>query len=281
MSVVIPFHARDGAANPSANQPSVLQAVTALQSCTQRPKEIICVDDNSTLTLRKQLESLGAKYLPTPGTATKPHTARRALARQTGADMAAFERILFVDSDILMNSHALLAVWNALVRGGLQTVAFVPRRESAGLSRNLTDDSPMMSLKEYGTQDKRRCVVAYTESQECDQVWAAQSSHCFGVHRQFLARVGGWDTSFVGWGEEDSELFYRFYKFGGAFQVLDGAKYRVTHLTHDVDHKANYQSFKRNAQYFIKKFPEVAVARRDFYVRHGILPATEALCPNG
>ena len=76
----------------------------------------------------------------------------------------------------------------------------------------------------------------------------------FGIDRKYLQEAGGWDikNQGVGW---DAELFYRLFKTGAAFHVLSDWGLHVKHLTHRIDHVANYESFKRNAIYFISKYP--------------------------
>jgi hypothetical protein len=88
-------------------------------------------------------------------------------------------------------------------------------------------------------------------------------------------------VAFEGWGEEDTELFYRLFNSGGEFRILTDPRLRVRHLAHSIDHAANYESFKRNARYFLAKFPEVAYLRREFYVQTGVIPGNDFGGPHG
>ena len=100
--------------------------LSQLANCSVQPKEIICVDDNSPCSLRQPLEWLGAMVYSRRQHRSegRPHVGRRALARQTGAEVASAKYLLFLDADILMNSQALSAIWHTLTDNGSRSVAF-------------------------------------------------------------------------------------------------------------------------------------------------------------
>jgi GT2 family glycosyltransferase len=176
---------------------------------------------------------------------------------------ARHEVILFLDADILVPAGLIREVLAAVQEHGPRAMVFVPRRDVTGEGgrpcKPARGDSPRLS----------GAYMRYAVGGCRQPLWARQTSHCFAAAQKFLRSAGGWDVRFVGWGEEDTELFYRLWRMGGKIVTLRGVT--VSHLAHPVDHEANFDSFSRNARYFMEKHPEVARARRSFYRHFGIL----------
>lgn len=270
MSVVIPFHIGPTAGRSPDGAPLVLRTLRALRRCAGRPCEVICVDDNSRHPLRSAIESLGAVYVRTPAPRATPHVARRALARQVGADRARGRMLLFLDADIVIPTRTLEAIARTLASRGGNAVVFVPRRPAGvpvapGAAGWTAADGYAYAACAAGPDDGSRGRKP--------PVWARLTSHCFALHRDLLREVGGWDTLFVGWGEEDTELFYRLFRKGASFHALNDEPLFVKHVAHRVSHEVNMRSFRRNARYFMAKFPEIARLRQRFYEHHGVRPA--------
>jgi len=240
-------------------------SLVGLRLSSPRPSEVICVDDNSPVSKRNLVESYGARYLRTPAPRTNPHIARRALARQVGMLSATNDAILFLDADIVVPCTLARQIARA-IKCHNKAIVFVSRE-------NVTlpgADKPLaVGRRRNGLTE----TDGYTLPAEVtiQPSWARLTSHCFAVHRDFLQSVGGWDVSFEGWGEEDTELFYRMWLNGGRVLVLGQPECTVMHLSHPVNHDANQRTFRRNAEYFIEKHPEVAILRGAFYQRFGIL----------
>jgi glycosyltransferase involved in cell wall biosynthesis len=257
ISVVLPFHEK-----PSANSKKKCRLAHVLQNLAQTqppPAEVICVDDNSPTSCEPMVRRFGASYVCNPFLAMRPHVGRRALARQVGLQMARGETVLFLDADILVPTEIMSRIATSFLRNADHNVLCFQRRE---LGRAKTSKSP----------NEAHVATSYMRNLEGhfrQPIWARQTSHCFAVRRNFILAAGGWDTNFVGWGEEDTELFYRLWRLGGKFVTCRSLV--VAHLSHPVNHSENHRSLTRNARYFMRKHPEVARLRREFYRHFGIL----------
>jgi GT2 family glycosyltransferase len=101
--------------------------------------------------------------------------------------------------------------------------------------------------------------------------WDFCASNNLSVRRNHVERIGFWDEAFRGWGEEDLDFAYRLFLSGcRPILPIDGPVFAY-HLDHPVNQQANYDSLKKNAQYFIRKYPIMAEYRRKAYRLHGII----------
>lgn len=261
ISVVIPFHEREIA---TGERPCRLARVlAALDHTDPRPAEVICVDDNSPVPCEFIVHHHRANYVRTIAPIQEPHVAHRALARELGLRAARHKVVLFLDADILVTVGLMGEILKAIQQYGLRAMVFAPRRD-------VIEGEPIPGDPSMGKRAQLfNLYMEYAAEGFQQPFWARQSSHCFAVTRKFVQSAGGWDANFIGWGEEDTELFYRLWRMGGSIVTLHDAV--VGHLAHSVDHEANYKSFSRNARYFMEKHPDVARTRRSFYRYFGIL----------
>ena len=261
ISVVIPFHERTLVEGVSPCR--LARVLNELNAALPHGSDVICVDDHSPVSCESLIRDLGARYVRTTAPRQEPHVARRALARQLGLDAAIHDVVLFLDSDILVPSDLIGKLLTAIHQHGPQSLIFVPRHD-------VSDPTFEPTKREFGKQTQlAKAYSSYVAGRFRQPIWARQSSHCFAVMREFVQSAGGWDMNFVGWGEEDTELFYRLWAMGGKIVTLRTAT--VGHLVHPIDHEANYGTFSKNARYFMQKHPDVAVSRRSFYRHFGIL----------
>jgi hypothetical protein len=88
-----------------------------------------------------------------------------------------------------------------------------------------------------------------------DNWWAFLSAHC-SFKRKDLDEIGGWDSSYSGWGVEDNELGYRAHKRGFSFVYAQDLKgFHIDHpITHD-EYIEKCASALRNLRLFCSTFP--------------------------
>ena len=100
--------------------------------------------------------------------------------------------------------------------------------------------------------------------------WDYCASNNLSLPRQHVVDGGGWDETFVGWGEEDMDFAYRM-SLRGLRPVLPVAtQVRAFHLDHPVNNETNRASLLRNARYLLSKFPELRELRLPAYAAWGI-----------
>lgn len=268
LSVIIPFH-EDVTSIKDGDQSKLEQVLSSICRSSCSPNEIICVDDNSNGCFRSLVSKYKALYVRTFVPQTTPHISHRAKARQIGLNLAKNDVVLFLDADIIVTEELLEVMNESLKRHGPKAMVFVERESLIKPCREKESDGCDNSKKfRISIMDT---YAKWGNNRSEQPIWAQETSHCFAIHKDFIISVGGWDENFVGWGEEDTELFYRLWRAGGKIIKLNDPKLKVKHIPHPVDHHANYLSFKRNAWYFIAKHPEVSCLRRTFYQHFGIL----------
>lgn len=212
ISVIVPYY--------QTPAETLMRTLAALEGQTY-PRdlfEVVIVDDGSDPPLERPISpALDVKVM---------HQKRRgfgiARARNTGAQAAAYDILLFLDSDMLpemgwMAAHARWhhAVADALTAGFTAYVA-VDGIDAATIrhrSGSLNDlfagravDPPWVEGHMIRTND--------LTSRDDDPFWGMGGNN-FGITKSFYHLIGGSDESFARWGMEDTELAYRAYTHGG------------------------------------------------------------------
>eukprot|EP01022_Parablepharisma_sp_SALTPOND_P021805 TRINITY_DN43638_c0_g1_i1.p1 TRINITY_DN43638_c0_g1~~TRINITY_DN43638_c0_g1_i1.p1 ORF type:complete len:322 (-),score=60.55 TRINITY_DN43638_c0_g1_i1:127-1092(-) len=104
--------------------------------------------------------------------------------------------------------------------------------------------------------------------------WANRWDYCasnnLSVRRAHALRIGGWDCTFMGWGEEDMDFAYRLFLQGLRPMLPTSGPLYAYHLDHPVDQELNRVQLARNARYFTRKFPEMTLLRKESYDYYGL-----------
>ena len=101
--------------------------------------------------------------------------------------------------------------------------------------------------------------------------WDYCASNNLSVRRCRVLAISGWDCNFRGWGEEDMDFAYRLYLSGVQPLLPQNSPLYAYHLDHPVDRCQQKAQLQKNAQYFIKKFPEMTFLRRNAYDNYGLM----------
>ena len=62
------------------------------------------------------------------------------------------------------------------------------------------------------------------------------TSDCFAIRRDVALGAGGWDSNFIGWGEEDVEFADRCQMSGAALHTPQHPDFFACHVDHPIDH---------------------------------------------
>lgn len=276
VGVVIPCH---------NNARQLYGVLMALRHQSERPQEVVVVDDNSQpgeeRRLRALSEDFGAGYhkLQIPKNDMEA-LGRRSHARNAGTKCLDTDLVLYLDGDMLLGPkyveeikryHA--ALQGVYIRGRRSCVPRILQDEGMDAcleritqwhSSSETSWSPayMVGVADYAW--RRAYRSAYYDKWE----WCASSN--LSVRNDAISRIGYWDENFVGWGEEDVDFSYRLYRSGLVPLFLSSNNATAYHLEHDIDHKINRFTLKINARYILSKFPEIVINRKDAYAAHDI-----------
>jgi glycosyltransferase involved in cell wall biosynthesis len=287
VSVIVPCH------NSSEH---LALTLTALHLQSDRPDEVICVDDNSSPPEVRWAKSLarkfGATFLELPSLVL--HRGRRSSARNAGTRMAKGDVLLYLDSDMVLGREyiAHLRVFHRLWPRSLlkgrrigATADTAEQRLQSGLKRLATDlsgvseDSLITPLPRRKLIDvtslKAASIPAVRQEALPDIDWSLGrwdwcASNNLSARRELVIAAGGWDESFVGWGEEDMEFSYRMARYGLMPVVqLEGPLFAF-HVEHSIDWDANRHSLIRNARYFMYRYPAASSWRTQSYRSHDL-----------
>lgn len=207
----------------------------------------------------------------------------RSAARNLGASLAAHQRILFLDDDVLLapgvvETHLKRAQERSLqfVRGTILNLPWLvgfddPEQgtltehasRSLGLARGATASglrARTVVLDQWGSIDTHLRVLARmsrfekdlhawlaAHSGDCPGRWIAATGAQLSVYQPAFDALGGFDeTMGLRWGAEDLELGYRAEKVG--IKILHEVESIIFHMDHDVsgrdgDHEAAFTYF--------------------------------------
>lgn len=179
----------------------------------------------------------------------------RARARNTGARVAAHDILLFLDSDMLVESDwiAAHAQWHCafsdtLTLGNRAFVAVddinadtIRRRQ--GSLKELFSDRPADISWVQEILDRTDNLQS-----KSDDIFIVVVGANFGMRKDFYELVGGCDESFTRWGLEDAELGYKAYIRGGllipAREAFGWHQGRWNEYRHDKNRSAQSWSGK-------------------------------------
>ena len=146
-----------------------------------------------------------------------------ARARNTGAQAAAHDILLFLDSDMLVEENwiAAHARWHHAVSDTL-TVGFRAHVAANGIDADTIRHRPgsLLDLLAGRAVDDTPGIEEHLAetgdlASRADDPFRVVTSASLGVGKDFFERLGGMDESFVRWGFEDHEFGYRAYVHGG------------------------------------------------------------------
>ena len=189
--------------------------------------EVIIVDDGS----EPPLECLPSTPLDVKVVRQERRRFGLARARNNGSQAAAHDILLFLDSDMLTEAGWMMAHarWHHTVSDALTTIAMAHvaidginvetiRHRPGSLDALFSDrptDPPLAAS-----------LIARTNemTSRADDLFRGFVHGSFGIGKDFYWSVGGFDESFIRYGGEDTEFFYRAYTRGGLLVPVRSAQ---------------------------------------------------------
>lgn len=235
--------------------PEALDAVLhALSEQSDACFDIVVADDGSGPETEAVVDrwrgTLGARV----GHVWHPHEGfRQALARNRGALAAQGAYLVFLDGDVVPRRHFVRALRSsaragwfvagrklelsaALTRRVVSEGDPIHRRSFYGWLRERGDAAPLSALS---SRDRRRVgTLRVPEFEPHNRAYG----FLLGVARRDFERVNGFDTRYVGWGEEDVDFALRLRRLGLRCGHA-GPDAVVLHLWHPPREKHNRQNW--------------------------------------
>lgn len=177
------------------------------------------------------------------------------MARQIATTVATGEIILYMDGDIVPTPYLLELILLYYTNTKNYYVLKIPRAYRITLNKQIR---------------KNRFNIIYNNHNFNSISFESFTSDCFCLHKDVIMEVGGWDTNFLGWGEEDVELAYRFHLSKIPILLKNHPYFYCIHIDHKVEHQKNFFSLQRNAKYFVKKHPQIFKVRNHMWQSLGV-----------
>lgn len=219
--------------------------------------EIIIVNDHS------QIENLHIfeRFANSIQIVHSDRKGNRGYNRNFGARYANNEYLLFVDGDIIFLPNAILSMRESMERGNIGAVGNVVCSSNTIPQMNLVTGIDYLNLiqTELNWENIVKLGLLYDQRQRfifdkiaLDSVWEYFYTAYCAVKKDVFDEIGGFETSFIGWGAEDDELGYRLH-LKGSLEYNQSA-YGV-HAPHMRNLYQCLVSNRINLYRFLAKFP--------------------------
>jgi len=179
--------------------------------------------------------------------------AQRGGSRNVGAASATSEYLLFLDDDMLLKNWRCVDVTLSELVAGSYDCALFPRRQYARFPLLYDDASLATTIDHWRAGTANGAVYDPLRSGTCDLPMLFCFPGCFMlVRRDAFHRLGGFDSSFRGWGFEDTEFGLRAMRQLRVLNLFHRAE-PLLHIDHPVspykseEHRLNYSKFFRSA----------------------------------
>ena len=214
---------------PCYRQPEALALTLAGLEMQRFPRwmfEVVVVDDGSTPPIEASIKAPIEAPAGMPLNLCVVHQARRgfglARARNTGAEAATHDILVFLDADVIPEAGLLAAHarWHEAVPDAL-TLGFCNYVSVRGISAQdiRTRRGTLRELFENRPFDppwfERHMARTDDLTVPRDDLFRAVTGHNFGIGKGFFDEVGRFDESFTRYGGEDTEFAYRAQVRGG------------------------------------------------------------------
>jgi GT2 family glycosyltransferase len=221
--------------------------------------DVVVVDDGSTDDTKEVVGNLALPYPVTYLHLPRTPASGRAAARNAGIEKASGDVVVMVDADQIVEPH-FLASHIGYHRLRTDLVVAGPRGDLGAGSfddERLAQEFSFAALPEVvGRDDREKVFAEFGENfNNLATCWHHMFSCNVSVRREHLIAVGGFDSGFVGWGLEDSELGYRLRRHGLAFAFQPAA---VVYQRGRGVNAEMFEEWRRNLSYFSDKYAGAA-----------------------
>lgn len=232
----------------------VMLKALAVQKCSCE-WEILLIDDSESDSMI-QFETMSITNLKI---IEKNHSGR-AETRNVGIQNSKGKYLIFIDSDMIVDEHFVENHYkehqknkNDIILGKVNHIPaqylddvrqFVDKKENDNLHHFVVNDNYLNLPNAVFVNDEVGKYIGWI---------CCLFSNC-SIKRYVFEKCGLFDLSFVGWGLEDIELGYRFYKAGFTFKYCENIE--NFHVDHVADKNALLVEMGRNLKRLYNKHPD-------------------------
>jgi glycosyltransferase involved in cell wall biosynthesis len=203
------------------------------------PLHQIIISDNANGGFKTLAKEYGCDYVYTD-------KASRSIARNAGFNLVTGDLTVFIDEDMILTKNCIqyFVDWYLVLGNRYTTVnGFVNDFILPIDVSCLTDDAfkKIIDLSQDNNYVKMKA-------------WRYPSNIFCGltkVLKRYVEKTGLFDENFKGYGEEDTELFYRMYTDDVRMVYCNGAL--AFHRRHEVDYEGHKEAARKNIMYFLNK----------------------------
>lgn len=228
------------------------------QSCSFDDWEIVLVDDSED----ERMLQFKEWQIPNLRIIEKEHSGR-ADTRNVGIQNSNGEILIFMDSDMIVDEHFVENHYDCHLKDdcdiALGKVNHIVN-DYKDKVRQIVDANEINKLEDIITKDDYLNLtrIVFQNREAADYIgWVCCLFSNCSVKREVLEKSGVFDVDFVGWGLEDIELGYRFFKEKFKFSFFENIKnYHVDHVT---DSSKMLVEMGKNLKRLYKKHPDEAI----------------------
>lgn len=246
VSVIIPSYNRDDL---------VVKCLLSLNAQSCLPDEVVIADDGSKKDILGAVRAISGELNFRIVYVSHPHDGfRAAKVRNNGIRHASGDYLIFSDQDVVHTRHYIRTFLEHRRRG--QFLVAYPVRLTEEQSIRVTEEMIRANTVDQLVSAAQRRMIRKQYRKDGVSYFFRKTfrmrgnkpklrSGFFGVYREDLWRVNGFDEWFRGWGNEDDDLGRRLHRAG----ILGRNPFRdefPIHLWHEPNHT---NGFRANAEY--------------------------------
>ncbi len=242
---------------------NTLEALNRVRTNGNNNFEVIIVDDGSKDHAFKFIQSIPKNYLVNYIYLPRSSESSRSRSRNMGWKLARGEVIVFMDSDIIVKENLLEELDRCyqysrdMIVGGFRY--FLSKKTSyASIKSHSFFSKHPFDKNNLNFVDDRNIIydqLSYN-TQAFHHAWLFFYTCILMIPKYVLETCGGLDENIRGWGFEDSEMNYRFYKSG--YPLVMNSRIETYHQYHPT---RNFNELAKemavNIEYVFTKHPEV------------------------
>lgn len=236
------------------NSEHLLKCLTSINNQSLLPDEVILTDDGSAEDIRQiildRIDHYNFKIIFCQQADLGFRVAR---CKNNGLRVAQGEIILFFDQDIITTKNYLKTTIMHLTKQNF--VVSLPIRTTPEQLSKLTESKISnfnyegiftdQQIKKVSSQYRKEQLYSFLHRLRLRKNGVKLRGGCFGIYRENLIKINGFDENFISWGNEDDDLGKRLANIGVKGYYPFQKEYSI-HLYHPENH----DGMRKNKEYY-------------------------------
>lgn len=236
------------------NSEHLLKCLTSINNQSLLPDEVILTDDGSAEDIRQIiLGRIDLYNFKITFCQQADLGFRVARCKNNGLRVAQSEIIIFFDQDIITTKNYLETTIKHLTKQNF--VVSLPIRTTSEQLSQLTESKISnfnyegiftdQQIKKVISQYRKEQLYSFLHRFRLRKNGVKLRGGCFGIYRENLLKINGFDENFISWGNEDDDLGKRLSNIG----VKGYYPYRKEYSTH-LYHLEYHDGTRKNKEYY-------------------------------